>query len=289
MGELSINKIEQRIFTIRGLQVMLDRDLAELYQVPVKVLNQAVKRNLDRFPTDFLFQLNEDEFKGLVLRSQFVTSNSRGGIRYMPYAFTEQGVSMLSAVLRSDTAVRISVQIMRAFVAMRKLLSNNNGIIQRIETVEQKQIETDKKIDKIFNALENKEAIPKCGVFFDGQVFDAYAIATKIIKSAKQSIILIDNYIDESVLTMFSKKAKNVKVTILTKNISKQLNLDIEKFNQQYPVMEAKPFSLSHDRFLIIDYKETYHLGASLKDLGKKWFAFSKMENQILLEKIKEI
>jgi len=293
MGELSINKIEQRIFTIRGLQVMLDRDLAELYGVETRAINQAVKRNPERFPLSFMFQLNDTEFniwKSQIvmsnLKSQSVISSSHGGTRKMPYAFTEQGVSMLSAVLHSPTAIAVSIKIMETFVAMRKLISANIGISQRLETVEQKQIETDKKIDKIFNALENKEIIPKCGIFFDGQVFDAYAFATKIIKSAKQSIILIDNYIDESVLTMFSKKAKNVKVTILTKTISKQLNLDIEKFNQQYPVIEAKQFSLSHDRFLIIDSKETYHLGASLKDLGKKWFAFSKMEGGILLEKI---
>jgi len=196
----------------------------------------------------------------------------------MPYAFTEQGVSMLSAVLRSDIAVKISVQIMRAFVAMRKILSINTGFIQRLETVEQKQIETDKKVDTLFNAWENKDAIPKCGAFFDGQIFDAYILANNIIKSAKQSIILIDNYVDDSVLTMLGKKSKNVKVTLLTKSISKQLSLDIDKFNLQYPAIEAKNFNLSHDRFLIIDNKEVYHLGASLKDLGKKWFAFSKME-----------
>jgi len=155
-----------------------------------------------------------------------------------------------------------------------------------LETVEQKQIETDKKVDQIFNALESKDAIPRCGVFFDGQIFDAYVLANKIIKSAKQSIVLIDNYIDESVLTMLGKKSKNVKVTLLTKDISKQLSLDIAKFNQQYPIMEAKNFNLSHDRFLIIDGKEVYHLGASLKDLGKKWFAFSKMEGLALLGKI---
>jgi len=174
---------------------------------------------------------------------------------------------------------------------MRKLLSANTGIIQRLETVEQKQIATDKKIDEIFNALESKEVVPKCGVFFDGQIFDAYVLANKIIKSAKQSIILIDNYIDESVLTMFGKKLKNVKVTLLTKNISKQLALDIAKFNQQYPIIEAKIFNLSHDRFLIIDGKDIYHLGASLKDLGKKWFAFSKMANEglALLERVTAI
>jgi hypothetical protein len=210
-----------------------------------------------------------------------VTSNAsdgHGGVRYMPYAFTEQGVSMLSAVLRSDIAVKMSVLIMRAFVGMRRVLMQNGGIIQRLENVELKQIETDKKMDKILDALQSKDAIPKCGVFFDGQVFDAYVLANKIIKSAKQSIVLIDNYIDESVLTVLVKKSKNEKVTLLTKSISKQLELDIAKFNQQYPVIEAKAFAVSHDRFLIIDGKDIYHLGASLKDLGKKWFAFSKME-----------
>jgi len=270
-------RIESRIFSIRGLQVMLDRNLAELYQVSVKVLNQAVKRNIGRFPPDFYFQLTKAEFEDLVLKSQIVTSNGRGGIRYMPYAFTEQGVSMLSAILRSDIAIMVSVRIMRAFVATRKFLAQTGGIIQRLESVELKQVEADKKIDKIFNALESKDTIPVRGVFFNGQIFDAYVLANKIIKSAKQSIILIDNYIDESVLTILAKKSKNVKVTLLTKDVSKQLKLDVAKFNQQYPEMEAKVFNLSHDRFLVIDNKDVYHLGASLKDLGKKWFAFSKM------------
>jgi hypothetical protein len=289
MGSLPVNKIESRIFTIRGLQVMLDRDLAELYGVEVKRLNEQANRNIERFPSKFRFQLTESEFK--ILKSQFATSSegSHGGIRKMPYAFTEQGVSMLSAVLHSPTAIAVSIKIMETFVAMRKMLTMQSGITQRLEAVEQKQIETDKKIDKVFDALSSREAIPKCGIFFNGQIFDAYAIATKIIKSAKQSIILIDNYIDESVLTMLGKKAKNVKVTILTKDVSRQLALDIAKFNQQYPVVEAKAFCLSHDRFLIIDGKDTYHLGASLKDLGKKWFAFSKMDGEILLERIKKI
>jgi hypothetical protein len=255
--------------------------------VEVKRLNEQVKRNSERFPENFRFQLNDNEFYELVAicdRFKVLKHSST-----KPYAFTEQGVSMLSAVLRSDIAVRISVQIIRAFVAMRKIISTNTGLLQRVEGLEQKQIETDKKIDKIFDALEDKNAMPKCGIFFNGQIFDAYAIATKIIKSAKESITLIDNYIDESVLTMLAKNAENVKITLLTKEISKQLSMDIVKFNQQYPPIEAKTFSLSHDRFLIIDEKDVYHLGASLKDLGKKWFAFSKieMEGLALLEKVK--
>jgi hypothetical protein len=254
---------------------MLDRDLAELYQVPVKVMNQAIKRNLDRFPERFRFQLSRAETNEVVTNCDRLVSLKFSPT--LPYAFTESGVAMLSSILRTDIAVAVSIRIMDAFVAMRKLVSANTGIIQRLETVEQKQTETDKKIDKIFDALESKDAVPKRGVFFNGQVFDAYVLANKIIKSAKQSIILIDNYIDESVLTVLAKKSKNVKVTLLTKDISKQLALDIVKFNQQYPTIDAKIFNLSHDRFLIIDDKDVYHLGASLKDLGKKWFAFSKM------------
>ncbi|MDR2579673.1 MAG: ORF6N domain-containing protein [Fibromonadaceae bacterium] len=187
---LATNKIESRIFTIRGLQVMLDRDLAELYQVPVKVLNQAVKRNVGRFPERFRFPLNEIETKELVTTCDRFKSLKHSSV--LPYAFTESGVAMLSAILRSDIAISVSIKIMDAFVAMRRLLSTNTGIIQRLETVEQKQIATDKNIDKIFNALENKEAVPKCGLFFDGQIFDAYVLANKIIKSAKQSIVNAD-------------------------------------------------------------------------------------------------
>jgi hypothetical protein len=286
---LPSNEIEARIFTVRGLQVMLDRDLAELYGVETRVLKQAVNRNIIRFPSHFMCELSESEIESLVSQSVIPSKSHLGGSK--PYAFTEQGVAMLSAVLKSDVAIKISIKIIDTFITMRKLISTNVGIIQRLENVEQKQIETDKKIDKIFDALESNDIVPKCEIFFDGQVFDAYAFAGKIIKSAKQSIILIDNYIDESVLTMLGKKFKGVKVTLLTKEVSKELKLDIEKFNRQYPLIEIKIFNLSHDRFLIIDNKEVYHLGASLKDLGKKWFAFSKMEldGLLLLDKIKNI
>jgi len=209
--ETKVAFIESRIFTIRGLQVMLDRDLAELYQVSVKALNQAVKRNESRFPVRFRFQLSENETNELVTNCDRFKTLKHSSI--LPSAFTESGVAMLSAVLHSDTAVRISVQIMDAFVKMRKLLTQSSGIIQRIETVEQKQIETDKKIDIIFNALESKEAVPKCGVFFDGQIFDAYAFVCNLVKSAKKNIVLIDNYIDESVLTLLSKRNSGMSAT----------------------------------------------------------------------------
>lgn len=287
---ISQKQIENRIFTIRGNQVMIDRDLAEIYQVETRVLNQAVKRNINRFPEKFRFQLNANEIEDL--KSQFITSNSRsqivtlkqsgtqqgGNIKYLPYAFTEQGVAMLSAVLRSDVAVQISIQIMDAFVAMRKFIAEHSGLLQRMEGIERKQIESDHKFEQVFKALESKNAIPSQGVFFDGQVFDAYQITSKIIRSAKESIVLIDNYIDENTLTHLAKKNAGVKVQILSKNINKQLTLDLQKANEQYGHFEAKAFTYSHDRFLIIDGKEVYHLGASLKDLGKKWFAFSKME-----------
>ena len=284
---LSENSIRDKIYLIRGLQVMLDEDLAELYKVKTKRLNEQVKRNIERFPREFMFQLTDSEFDSL--RSQFETSkNSKGGRRYLPYVFTEQGVAMLSGVLKSDTAVRISIQIMTAFVAMRRFIASGVQVFQRLDNIEQKQIGYDKKFEQIFDAIESKDIKPEKGIFFDGQVFDAYKFASDLIRDAHNSIILIDNYIDDSVLTLFSKRNKNVLVTIFTKEISKQLLLDLNKYNSQYPPIEVKEFKQSHDRFLIIDNKEVYHFGASLKDLGKKWFAFSKFDKEAfkLLDKL---
>ena len=198
--------------------------------------------------------------------------------KYLPYAFTEQGVAMLSAVLRSDIAIKVSIQIINAFVAMRRFIAANALIFQRLDTLETKQLETDNKIDHVLNAIESKEIQLKQGIFFDGQIFDAYKFVADLIRTAQESIILIDNYIDDTVLIRLTKRNKGVKVTILTKTISKQLALDIKKFNEQYPAIEIKEFKNSHDRFIIIDNTTVYHFGASLKDLGKKWFAFSKME-----------
>ena len=276
--ELAISQkhIESRIFSIRGNQVMIDRDLAEMYQVEVKRLNEQVKRNIERFPESFRFQLTEGEKNELVANcDRFETLKHSSN---NPYAFTEQGVAMLSAVLRSETAIKVSIQIINAFVEMRKLIATNSGLLQRMDGVERKLLETDQKFEQVFKALESKDVIPNQGVFFDGQVFDAYELASKIIRSAKSSIVLIDNYVNETTLTHLSKRAKSVQVHLLTKTINKQLKLDVQKANEQYGNFEAKPFTHSHDRFLIIDNKEVYHLGASLKDLGKKWFAFSKME-----------
>ncbi len=265
------------IITIRGLQVMLDRDLAILYGVETRVLNQAVKRNRDRFPQEFCFQLTGEEFENW--KSQVVISNKeKMGLRKLPYAFTEQGVAMLSAVLKSETAIRTSIQIINAFVVMRRFISSNAQIFQRLSHLEVKQIETDKKFDKVFDAIESKEFHPKQGIFYDGQIFDAYRFVSDLFRTAGKSIIIVDNYIDDTVLTHLTKRAKNVNVTILTKAISGQLALDLKKYNEQYPSVEIKEFKNAHARFIIIDDNTVYHFGASLKDLGKKWFAFSKMD-----------
>ncbi len=277
--EIAINQreIENRIFTIRGIQVMIDRDLAEVYSVDTKVLNQAVKRNIERFPEIFRFQLSENEKIELVTNCDRFSSLKHSSS--LPFAFTEQGVSMLSAVLRSDTAIRVSIQIMNAFVEMRKLVLNNAGLFQRLDKMEVKQIEADQKFEQIFKALESREQQPEKGIFFEGQVFDAYAFISGIIKKASKSVILIDNYVDETVLILLAKRDHAVNATIYTKQISKQLALDLKKHNEQYPEIVIKTLTDSHDRFLIIDQHELYHIGASLKDLGKKWFAFSKMDS----------
>lgn len=281
MNELvTQSSIENKIFTIRGAQVMVDRDLAQLYEVDTKVLNQAVKRNIGRFPKEFRFQLNQIEMIELVTTCDRFESLKHSSSA--PFVFTEQGVSMLSAVLRSDIAVKISIQIINSFVKMRQLISQNSDIFKRLELVEKRQIsheiQTDKKFENLFNALEDKSIKPKQGIFYDGEIFDAYAFFSELIKKAQTSIILIDNYCDETTLTHLSKADPKVKITLLSKNITKQLKLDIDKYNAQYKNIEAKEFKSSHDRFLILDDKEIYHIGASLKDLGKKWFAFSLLE-----------
>ena len=252
-----------------------------------KVLNQAVKRNLERFPKQFRFQLSDNEKMELVTNCDRFESLKHSSTN--PFAFTEQGVAMLSAVLRSDAAVKMSIQIINAFVEMRKLIANHSGLLQRMDGIERKQLETDQKFEKVFKALESKNEIPNQDVFFDGKVFDAYELASKIIRSAKKNIVLIDNYIDESTLTHLSKKTKAIKVLLLTKTIANQLTLDVKKANEQYGNFEIKPFTKSHDRFLIIDQTEVYHLGASLKDLGRKWFAFSRMDKSSVDGILKEI
>jgi hypothetical protein len=274
-----MENIQTMIFTIRGTQVMIDRDLAELYQVENKRLNEQVKRNISRFPETFRFQLSNSEKNELVANCDRFEGMKHSAVN--PYAFTEQGVSMLSAILRSETAIKVSIDIINAFVEMRRFIQHNANIFTRLDFVERRQIafesETEKKFERVFRALEVGVA-PKQGVFYDGQVYDAYTFVADLIRKAKIRLILIDNYIDDSVLTLLTKRHKGVEVTIYTKTISKQLALDLEKHNQQYPPITIDLFKSAHDRFLIIDDREIYHIGASLKDLGKKWFAFSRFE-----------
>ncbi len=284
--------IAGKIYQIRGVQVMLDSELAALYGVESRRLNEQVKRNIARFPEEFRFQLTQDEYDSLEsqsvipsghsnLRSQNATSSGHGGRRYLPYVFTEQGVAMLSAVLRSEMAVKISIQIMQAFVAMRHFVQENALLFKEIHQIKTDQmllrIDTERKFEQVFNALEAGDEPSKQGVFFNGQIFDAYRFVNDLIRQAKQSIVLIDNYVDDTVLDQLAKRRKGVSATIFTKTISKRLALDLKKHNQQYPAITIQPLTDSHDRFLLID-NNVYHIGASLKDLGKKWFAFSKMD-----------
>lgn len=287
--------IQPLIRIIRGQHVILDRDLAVLYRVETRVLNQAVKRNLERFPEDFMFQLTKEEFE--IWKSQFVTSKSiLMGARKLPYAFTEQGIAMLSSVLKSQTAVDVNIRIMRAFVSMRRFIATNSQLFQRLETIEYHQLEmkqhqeiTDKRIDEVFKRLD-ANIPPVQGIFYDGQVFDAYRFVSDLMRKAKKSIVLIDNYVDDTVLTLLDKREVGVAATIYTQRISSQFQLDVDRHNIQYPHIEIKQFNKAHDRFLLID-DEVYHIGASIKDLGKKWFGFTLMRDITsteLIDKIQE-
>lgn len=277
---------------IRNRQVILDRDLAMLYGVETSQLNRQVKRNIDRFPIDFMFQLTKKEYEDL--KCQIGTS-SWGGDRRTPHAFTDNGVAMLSGVLRSQIAIEVNIRIMRAFTSMRHFLTNNATVFQRLETIEynqlemrQHQSETDKRIDEVFRRLDEGTTKPHQGIFYDGQIYDAYAFVSELVKSTKFRIILIDNYVDETVLTLLDKRPSGVSATIYTQQINAQLQLDINRHNIQYPAIEVNIFKRSHDRFLCID-DDVYHIGASIKDLGKKWFAFSKMEDVTPVELIARI
>lgn len=287
-----IKNIEKLIYTIRGQQVMLDNDVAMLYGYKTKRINETVKRNQSRFPTNFCFQLLEEELENL--KSQFATSSleneNYGGRRYLPYAFTEQGIAMLSGLLKNDIAIQVSINIMNAFVEMRKFIMNNEKLFNRLSKVEYKLLEHDKKFDEVFNELqkgERKEFNQK--IFYSGQIYDAYSLIIDIIKSAKSKILIIDNYIDDSMLKMLSKKNENVKVVILTSQKSNLLTVDMAKFNRQYPYLQISWTSKFHDRFIVIDNKNLYHCGASLKDLGKKCFAINKIEDKQFLKFVENI
>lgn len=276
-----LSDVENKIFTIRGMPVMLDRDLATLYQTDTRTLKQSVKRNIDKFPADFMFELQEHDIKSLVSQYVIPSRSLFGGAS--PFAFTEQGVAMLASVIKTTAAVKISITIIRAFVSMRKTIAVTGNLVKRIEGVEKKLLYTDEKFEKIFTALERKDNLPTHGIFYNGQIFDAYTFLADIVRKARHSIILIDNYVDDSTLKLFIKRKKNVSLTIYTKKITPQLETDTQKFNQQYGQLFLKKIINNHDRFLIIDQKELYHIGASIKDLGKKIFAFSRMDNEVNL------
>ena len=299
-----ISGIQDKILIIRNQQVMLDRDIAELYGVETKRLNEQVRRNISRFPEQFMFQLTKSEVDD-ISRSQFVTlkiedktqkdfsrsqfatlkteDDMRGkNIKYLPYAFTEQGVAMLSSVLRSETAIQVSIRIMDAFVSMRKFLLANAQVFQRLNNLELHQLQSDKRINEIFSLMDKYKIDETQGVFFQGQIFEAYRKFESFIIQAKKDIILIDNYIDLSVLECLSKKNKGVNVTIYSDSKTKLTSLDISKFNAQYPTLTVKYTNKMHDRFLIIDRNILYHIGASLKDLGKKCFGFAVLNPSLI-------
>ncbi len=285
MNELMINdiKVEDLIYEVRGKQVMFASDVAKLYQVETKVLNQVVKRNLSRFPEDFCFQINQEEWNNL--RSQFVTSSEIwGGIRYLPYVFTEHGVMMLSGLLKSEIAAKVNVAIIKAFVAMRKYIASNT-LETRVSNIETKLIDYDHKFDLIFEKMDNEKIHH---LFFDGQIYDAYSLLCDILNEARDSIILIDNYLDKSILDVLAKIDQSV--LVITKDINQKA---LEMYKKQYQNIKIRCDNSFHDRFIIIDQKILYHCGASFKDLGKKCFAITKMENKeilkTLLDKIRKI
>lgn len=283
----SDNTIRNLIFVVRGQQVMMDSDLAALYQVETKVFNQAVKRNIARFPDAFRFQLTDGEYADL--RSQIVTSNGRGGRRYLPYVFTEQGIAMLSAVLNSDIAIQVSIHIMTAFVEMRRFLANNSVLFQKISEVNWRQQEyekrTDERFEKVFDYIAEHNEV-KQKIFFDGQIYDAFSLLVELVGRAEKSIILIDNYVDVDTLNILAKKKRNVNVCIYTVKQTKLTAADVRNFNRQYPKLEVKYTGVFHDRFLILDDDCTYHIGATLKDAGTKCFAISLMEDRRIVKEI---
>lgn len=282
--DLKPTPIQKLIFLVRNKQVMLDSDLAVLYQVETGALNRAVKRNEKRFPEDFRFQLTEEEYSNLKCQSGIssLAKSGYGGRRSLPYVFTEQGISMLASVLHSDVAINASISIMRAFVEMRHFIASNQLLFERISSVELNQLEyqkrTDKKLDDIFEYISDHEESQQ-KIFFDGQIYDAFSLLIDLVGSATKSIVLVDNYVDVGTLNILSKKKENVAVTIYTVKKTRLSEKDVETFNQQYPKLEVSYTGVFHDRFLIIDDEKAYHIGASLKDVGKKCFAISLLND----------
>ncbi len=291
MANYKTEEIKNLIYTVRGRQVMLDSDVAMLYNYETKYINLAVRRNKERFPENFCFQLTENEVESLRLQIATLKPKGRGEHKkYLPYAFAEQGIAMLSGLLRNQIAIQVSINIMNAFVEMRKFITANGQIFRRLSNVEYKLLEYDKKFDEVFDELQkSKEKEFEQKIFFEGQIYDSYSLIIDIIKSAKEKILIIDNYIDDSILKMLSKKNQNVEIVILTSQNSNLNKLDINKFNKQYPILKVIKTNKFHDRFIIIDNKELYHIGASLKDLGKKCFAISKIKDSEYIEKMNKL
>ena len=285
--EKFLNKdIKDLIYTIRGMQVMLDSDVANLFKYTTKNINKSVKNNAERFPEYYCFQLTTKEYNSLMTRRYNIIKIGRSNNRkYLPYVFTEYGITMLAALLKSEVAVNISIKIVNTFMQMRKNFSENNQVFERLTSLEYKLLEQEKKINNILGELKFEENI-KQKIFFKGQIYDAYSIIIDIIKSANKKILIIDNYIDDNVLKMLSKKKKDVEVTILTSIKSNIEKLDIKKFNKEYPILKLEKTNKFHDRFIIVENKEMYHLGASIKDLGKKCFGINKIEDIKIVEKI---
>ena len=282
----SNEEIKNLIYTIRGKQVMLDSDVARLFNYATKDLNRNVKNNIERFPEYYCFQLTEEEYKSLRCKIFTLNENGRGQHRkYLPYIFTEYGITMLAGLLKSDIAVNVSIKIVNTFIEMRKFLIQNGQIFERLTNIEYKLLEHDKKFNEVFNQLQVEENI-KQKIFFEGQIYDAYSLIIDIIKKANKKILIIDNYIDDSVLKMLTKKNNNVEVVILTSDKSNIQQIDIQKFNKEYPILKVAKTNKFHDRFIIIDNEEMYHLGASIKDLGKKCFGINKIEDVEIMEKI---
>ena len=278
--------IQNMIYNIRNKQVMIDSDLAMLYQVETKYLNRQKSRNSDRFPEDFCFQLTKEEYE--ILRCQNVTSKKEkgsGGRRYLPYVFTEQGIAMLSTVLKSKVATNVSINIMRTFVQMRQTFLSNKEMFARLDRVELKQLETDRKLEEVFNYIGTNTEV-KQNIFFNGQIYDAFSFIIGIIIKAKKEIVLIDNYVDINTLNILCKKNNGVDIMILTGGKGTLSTKDIKIFNAQYPKLSLKFTTDFHDRFLIIDKKEVYHIGASIKDAGKKSFGITKIEDNYLIQSL---
>ena len=268
--------IQSCIHVIRGEQVILDRDLAQLYQVDTSQMNRQVKRNIERFPEDFMFQLTKEELENL--KCQNGTSSWGGDRRALPHAFTEQGISMLAGLLRSEVAINANIAIMRAFVAMRRFLSANAGMFQRIERLEQHQMLTDQKVEQVLQRMDElAPTVTPEQIFATGCVWDAWSYVAQLVRSARQRIVLIDNFVDERVLTLLTKREKGVSATIHSR-YTEQFKLDLEKHNEQYePVTFIQLSHKSHDRFLIVD-DDVYLMGASVKDMGTSLCAITKMK-----------